>query len=367
MHKFALFFTALILFCTLNANAQTPQQYNYQGIVRDAGGNLIANPQVGIRMSIHQTSPGGTIVYQETHLPTTNQFGLINLQIGLGTVITGDFTTIAWDKDSFYQQTELDPNGSTGGLTYTDMGTTQLISVPYALHSENTRLVRVGGTNIAVGDTGYDLSAVSNTAMGQSALNDNTTGLGNTAYGAFALYKNTDGFQNTAIGVNALKDNTSGVNNTALGEDALNKNKTGNANTTAGAFSLYQNTTGFNNSALGTNALFENTIGNNNTATGAFSLTLNIDGDENTASGIDALHDNTSGSYNTATGGRHLGATQPPTKILLMGTLLCLATLPELIMRHLGSMHFMRILQPTKIALLGILPEIFPQALPTAP
>lgn len=61
--------------------------------------------------------------------------------------------------------------------------------------------------------------------MGQSALNDNTTGLGNTAYGAFALYKNTDGFQNTAIGVNALKDNTSGVNNTALGKMPSTKTK----------------------------------------------------------------------------------------------------------------------------------------------
>ncbi|MBK8472139.1 MAG: hypothetical protein IPL33_08160 [Sphingobacteriales bacterium] len=125
------------LFCILYAEAQTPQKYNYQAVARDISGNLIANTQIGLRISIRQASASGTIVYQETHLPTTNQFGLFSLEIGTGTIISGTFNNIAWGNNTYFQQVELDPNGSIGGLSYTNMGSTQLLSVPYALYAKD--------------------------------------------------------------------------------------------------------------------------------------------------------------------------------------------------------------------------------------
>jgi len=272
--------------------------------VRDAGGNLIANTQVGIRISIHRTTPGGTIVYQETHLPTTNQFGLINLKAGTGTVISGDFTTINWGKDTYYQQTELDPNGSTGGLTYTDMGTTQLISVPYALHSENTRLVRAESSfgNLAVGLTDYNLSGSNNLAVGFNSLKSNTSGYENIAVGSNTLFNNTTGTNNIAIGKNAMIYNSVGISNTAIGGEALFANTTGDFSTATGSGALYSNTTGGNNTANGYHALYSNTTGSYNTAIGHSALKSNTEGAYNTAHGSYALHSNTTGINNTANG-----------------------------------------------------------------
>ena len=139
-----IFFLGLLL-ASLHLFAQAPQKYNYQAIARDASGVLMPNTQVGLRITIRQTTATGTAVYQETHLPTTNQFGLFSLEIGTGTVISGTFSTIAWGSNPYFQQVELDPNGTTGGLTYTNMGATQLISVPYALYAKEAGAVAGGG------------------------------------------------------------------------------------------------------------------------------------------------------------------------------------------------------------------------------
>src|SRR5579862_2285992 len=128
MKRRLLLIFAVILCYAAKTMAQAPTQMNYQAIVRDATGNpLPANTNVTVRFQIHDQTPGGTVVFQETDLPATNQFGLINQVIGL----TGNLAAVNWGSGPKYLQIEIDP---TGGSNFTDMGTTQLISVPYALY-----------------------------------------------------------------------------------------------------------------------------------------------------------------------------------------------------------------------------------------
>ena len=124
----------------------------------------------------------------------------------------------------------------------------------------------------------------------------------NTALGDNALLNDTTGFQNTATGVGALFSNTEGTGNTANGAFALENNTTGNSNTATGSGALQDNTTGDENTATGAGALLSNTTGNSNTATGSGALQDNTTGDENTAIGRSALLQNREGSNNIALG-----------------------------------------------------------------
>jgi hypothetical protein len=139
-----------------------------------------------------------------------------------------------------------------------------------------------------------------NTAIGTAALLFNTTGSGNTAVGTAALENNTDSF-NTAIGENALSTNTNGFENTAIGAAALDSNTGGDRNTATGVLALGSNTTSSNNTAMGFIALLENT-GGSNTAFGSGALGSNTTGFGNTAIGDSALGENTTGSFNIAVG-----------------------------------------------------------------
>ncbi|HTL82890.1 MAG TPA: collagen-like protein [Bacteroidia bacterium] len=130
--------------------AQAPQAVDYQGIARDLLGNPITNQSIGLELTIHQGSAGGTIVYQEEHFPTTNQFGLYDVQMGMGTPITGPFSTINWANGPYYLEIGMD---ITGGTNFSVAGTTQLISVPYALYAETSGNGPAGPTG-AVGATG---------------------------------------------------------------------------------------------------------------------------------------------------------------------------------------------------------------------
>jgi len=110
---------------------QAPQAFKYQAVIRDASNLILNNQAVGMQLIIHQGSAGGTAVYTETFAPTTNAYGLVNLQIGTGT--TSDvFAAIDWANGPYYIETAAD---LTGGTSYSTMGTSQLVSVPYALHA----------------------------------------------------------------------------------------------------------------------------------------------------------------------------------------------------------------------------------------
>lgn len=130
MKRFILF-TALLLL-TSGLSAQSPQKISYQGIVRNAEGKLVQGANVRIRVTILQGSLTGTPVYTEVHTTSTNNNGLVTLEIGAGNT-SGNFSLIDWTDGPYFIMTETDP---TGGTNYTVQGTTQLLSVPYALYSE---------------------------------------------------------------------------------------------------------------------------------------------------------------------------------------------------------------------------------------
>jgi len=115
------------------ATAQAPESLNYQAVARNAAGSPLINSSVAVRISIHDGNATGTVVYSERDAATTNSFGLFSCAIGTGNVISGTFAGIDWANGTKFMQVELDP---TGGSSYTDMGTTQLLSVPYALHAK---------------------------------------------------------------------------------------------------------------------------------------------------------------------------------------------------------------------------------------
>jgi Chaperone of endosialidase len=127
-----------------------------------------------------------------------------------------------------------------------------------------------------------------NTALGDNALLNDTTGFQNTATGVGALFSNTEGTSNTATGAFALENNTTGNVNTATGSGALQSNTTGDENTATGDFALLSNTTGNNNTAHGIGALESNKTGNNNTAIGDAALLQNREGSNNIALGSGA-------------------------------------------------------------------------------
>lgn len=122
---FALLFSSII-------SAQAPQSLSYQAVVRNADGSIIANTQVGMRISILAGSETGSAVCVEEFTPTTNDHGLVTLQIGSSN--TTDFEAIDWSYQDYFVKVELD---AAGGTSYSEMGTSQLLSVPYALYAKN--------------------------------------------------------------------------------------------------------------------------------------------------------------------------------------------------------------------------------------
>ena len=124
-----------IITIALSSFGQAPEGFKYQAVVRDVGNVILTNQVVGMQMTIKQGSIGGTTVYQETFAPTTNTYGLVNLEIGNGTVVSGDFTSIDWSSGPYYIETAVDVSG---GTNYAVMGASQLMSVPYALYAKTS-------------------------------------------------------------------------------------------------------------------------------------------------------------------------------------------------------------------------------------
>ncbi|MBP8249966.1 MAG: hypothetical protein KAX72_07675 [Chitinophagales bacterium] len=126
--------------------AVVPEAIKYQAVARDNGGNILANKNIGIRLSILKGNISGTAVYVETHATSSNNLGLINLEIGKGTPITGTMSAINWGNDSYFIKIEMD---EIGGSNYTLVGTSQLVSVPYALYAKEAE----NGTQWSDNDT----------------------------------------------------------------------------------------------------------------------------------------------------------------------------------------------------------------------
>lgn len=140
-------FTILFLFLSFVAFAQAPQKFSYQAVVRNASNALVSNASVGMRVSILQGSVAGTAVYVETQTASTNANGLLTLSIGEGTVVSGSMATIDWGAGPYFIKTETDP---TGGTSYSITGTSQMMSVPYALYAAKSGSTVAAGTDTQI-------------------------------------------------------------------------------------------------------------------------------------------------------------------------------------------------------------------------
>lgn len=178
MKKLYTFFPTLLLVVTLVA--QSPNAFNYQAVVRDANGDVIANTNVGVRISILQGSENGTPVYVESFTPLTSDFGLISLEIGNGSPVDGDFENINWGDGPYFINTGVDP---AGGSNYTDLGAAPLVSVPYALHASTANAA-----------THADTSAYAETAH----YSDTSAFAEMAAYAETALYADSAHYSDTA-------------------------------------------------------------------------------------------------------------------------------------------------------------------------
>ena len=148
----------LFLLATVSILAQTPEKMSYQVILRDASNTLLTNQEVGMQISILQTTITGTAVYIETQTATTNINGLVSIAIGSGTS-SNNFSAIDWSAGPYFIKTETDPSG---GSSYTITGTSQIMSVPFALYAKNSGSSTPGpqgaqgpaGSNGVQGNTG---------------------------------------------------------------------------------------------------------------------------------------------------------------------------------------------------------------------
>lgn len=167
---FCLFFVSIAA-----AFAQAPQKMSYQSVIRNSEGTLLVNTLVGLKISVLKDSQTGAVVYEETQTNTTNENGLLSIEVGGGTPVLGTFSAINWATGIYYLKTETDPNG---GTNYTISGVGQLLSVPYSLYASNSQ--NPGKSTIVLsGDiTDSEAAAQIATEFGNNTENliiDNTT------------------------------------------------------------------------------------------------------------------------------------------------------------------------------------------------
>jgi uncharacterized protein (TIGR02145 family) len=146
-----LFTLLLVAVLITGAYSQAPEKMSYQAVIRNASGELVKSSSVGMKISIFPNYVTAPAVYVETHTSTTNVNGLVTLEIGGGTVVSGTFAGIDWSTGVYLIKTEIDP---TGGTNYSISGTSQLFSVPYALYSKTSENIK-GVTVSFTGDTLY--------------------------------------------------------------------------------------------------------------------------------------------------------------------------------------------------------------------
>ncbi|MFN5182974.1 MAG: tail fiber domain-containing protein [Bacteroidota bacterium] len=143
--------------------SQTPQAFKYQAVARDNSGNVIVNQNIAFRITLLSGSPSGTSVFSETHTVASNDIGLVNFDIGAGNVISGSFSGINWGNSTYFIKIEMDVNG---GSNYLFMGTSQLLSVPYALFADKA--------NSVINDQVNDADANPNNEIQSLSISGNT-------------------------------------------------------------------------------------------------------------------------------------------------------------------------------------------------
>ncbi len=158
----SIFSIAVVLLASASIYAQVPQGFNFQAVARDANGDILANTQLGVQISLLEGSEDGNPLYTETHSVTTNPLGLIQIVIGEGTAAEEqDFSKIDFGAGNVFVKLAIDPEG---GTEYADLGTTRLLSVPYAMVAQ--KAIEGGGslngTEINLNTTDADSSFIIN-------------------------------------------------------------------------------------------------------------------------------------------------------------------------------------------------------------
>lgn len=139
LHYFVL---GLFFFKLLCALGQAPESVNYQATIRNADNTVLADAQIAMKIAVLQNSFSGASVYEEVHSPITSSNGVVSLEVGGGTVVKGDFSAIDWSKGPYFIETLVDVNG---GASYKPLGSSKLLSVPYALHSKTAERIADDG------------------------------------------------------------------------------------------------------------------------------------------------------------------------------------------------------------------------------
>lgn len=191
----AVLLTVSVFLPNRQASAQAPQKMSYQAVIRNSSNALVTNTQVGMQISILQGSASGTAVYTETQIPTTNANGLVSIEIG-GTAV---FEAIDWANDIYFIKTETDP---AGGTNYTITGTSQLLSVPYALYAKKADN---GITNAQANEIAANTAKTGITAQQASDITANNAKVG---YTDALVSANSDVVANTAkTGITTVQSN----------------------------------------------------------------------------------------------------------------------------------------------------------------
>jgi len=138
MKKLLICSVAIVLLLVGATYAQSPQAFKYQAVVRDANNAPLTNQLISVRLSILEGSTSGNIVYQEAHAITSSAIGLVALNVGEGSVVSGTFSGINWGNNNYFLQVEVDESG---GTNFTVLGTTQLLAVPYSLYANEAGAV----------------------------------------------------------------------------------------------------------------------------------------------------------------------------------------------------------------------------------
>ncbi len=204
----SILFSILFLITDYQSVAQSlgaPESMNYQAVIRDGSGNVLVSQAVGLQIKILQGSSSGSSVYEETFAPTTNAYGSIAIQIGTGIVVSGTFNTIDWGGNTHFVETAVDIDGTANGTSYVIISTTQLMSVPYALHAK----------------TATNTDAAENVALGNNALSTNSSGIANTALGYSSGSNITSGNYNITIGKSAATSSPASINEIAIGANGI--------------------------------------------------------------------------------------------------------------------------------------------------
>jgi hypothetical protein len=238
------FFFALFVLVVLHAGAQAPQGLNYQAIARSSQGNPLTQQAVAVRFSILDATITGPVLYQETHAATTNQFGLFTLVIGGGTATSGTFNTINWASGNKFLKVEISPDGS---ANYLLQGTTQFMSVPYALYAARTNLV-AGNNTVQVNGNTVQGNYQAGTGVGIS---------GNTISGAYT------GSNGVAVSGSNITGNYTGTNGVAVAGSTISGAYTGTNGVSVAGSTISGNYTGSNGVAVTGSNIAGNYTGTN--------------------------------------------------------------------------------------------------------